>query len=75
MLCGLIITLKLTQTEAAQMLGIDQPKVSALLRGKLLGFSTERLFRFLNALGNDVEIRVTTKLRSDSPAQTIVVTV
>jgi hypothetical protein len=35
---------------------LDQPKVSALLRGKLDGFSTDRLFRFLNAPGRDVEI-------------------
>ena len=41
-----------------KVLGIDQPKVSALLRGKLTGFSTERLIRFLNALGRDVEIVV-----------------
>ena len=47
---------KLTQIRAAKLLGIDQPKVSALLRGKLDGFSTDRLFRFLNAFGRDVEI-------------------
>ncbi len=47
---------KLTQVRAAKLLGVDQPKVSALLRGKLDGFSTDRLFRFLNALGRDVEI-------------------
>ncbi len=47
---------QLTQAQAARLLGIDQPKVSALLRGKLDGFSTDRLFRFLNALGQDVEI-------------------
>jgi predicted XRE-type DNA-binding protein len=47
---------KLTQIRAVELLGIDQPKVSALLRGKLDGFSTDRLFRFLNALGRDVEI-------------------
>jgi predicted XRE-type DNA-binding protein len=47
---------KLTQVRAAKLLGIDQAKVSALLRGKLDGFSTDRLFRFLNALGRDVEI-------------------
>lgn len=46
----------LTQAAAANILGIDQPKVSALLRGKLSGFSTERLIKFLNALGQDVEI-------------------
>jgi predicted XRE-type DNA-binding protein len=47
---------KLTQTKAAAVLGVDQPKVSALLRGKLEGFSIDRLFRFLNALDRDVEI-------------------
>lgn len=43
----MIDTRKMTQTEASQMLEIAQPKVSVLLRGKLSGFSTERLFRFL----------------------------
>ena len=71
----LITIRKLLQSEAAELLGIDQPKVSALLRGKLSGFSTERLFRFLNALGSDVEIRVTTKPHPNSQAQTRVVTV
>jgi predicted XRE-type DNA-binding protein len=52
----LIAARKLTQKEAAAVLRIDQPKVSALLRGKLEGFSTGRLLRFLNALGQDVEI-------------------
>ena len=51
----------LTQIEAAELLGIDQPKVSALTRGRLSGFSTARLLRFLNALGNDVEIVVKPK--------------
>ena len=44
----IIETRNLTQMDAAEILGIDQPKVSALIRGKLAGFSTERLFRFLN---------------------------
>jgi predicted XRE-type DNA-binding protein len=48
----------LTETSAAKRLGVDQPKVSALLRGKLQDFSTERLMRFLNALGQDIEIVV-----------------
>lgn len=55
---------KLNQLQAAEVLGIDQPKVSALMRGKLTGFSTERLFRFLNALGCDVQIVVRPKLKS-----------
>ena len=48
----------LTQARAAAALGIDQPKVSALVRGRLEGFSTERLVRFLNVLGRDVDIVV-----------------
>jgi predicted XRE-type DNA-binding protein len=48
----------LTQAHAAKALGIDQPKVSALLHGHLRGFSAERLTRFLNALGQDVDIVV-----------------
>jgi predicted XRE-type DNA-binding protein len=71
----LITARSLTQTEAAELLGIDQPKVSALLRGKLSGFSTERLFRFLNALGSDVEIRVTVHSAAQSKAQTRVIAV
>ncbi|WP_414529852.1 helix-turn-helix domain-containing protein [Nodularia chucula] len=69
-----IITMQqMTQTEAAELLGIDQPKVSALINGKLSGFSTVRLFRFLNALGQDVEIVVTSKSQSHSQAITRVV--
>jgi predicted XRE-type DNA-binding protein len=49
----------LTQTQAAKVLGINQPKVSALMRGQLAGFSIERLIRFLAALGRDVQIVVT----------------
>ncbi len=48
----------LKQVEAAEIMGVDQPKVSQLMHGKLDGFSMERLYRFLNALGMDVEIVV-----------------
>jgi predicted XRE-type DNA-binding protein len=48
----------LTQQAAAAEMGIDQPKVSHLLAGRLDGFSTQRLMEFLNALGRDVEIVV-----------------
>ena len=54
----------LKQVEVAEILGVDQGKVSALVRGRLAGFSTERLFRFLNALGHDIKIVVTEKPRS-----------
>ena len=46
----------LTQAQAAALLGVDQPKISKLVRGQLREFSTDRLFRFLNALHQDVEI-------------------
>jgi predicted XRE-type DNA-binding protein len=49
---------KLTQTKAAKVLGLDQPKVSALVRGRVEGYSIDRLFRFLTALGQRVEITV-----------------
>jgi predicted XRE-type DNA-binding protein len=49
---------KLTQTKAAKLLGLDQPKVSALVRGRVEGYSIDRLFRFLTALGQRVEITV-----------------
>lgn len=68
---SIIAAQNLTQAEAATLLGIDQPKVSALVNGKLSGFSTTRLFRFLNALGRDVEIVV--KPKSCTQAQTRVV--
>lgn len=53
---------KLTQKQAAEILDIDQPKISALIRGRLRSFSLERLIKFLNELGQDVRILI-------SPAQ------
>jgi predicted XRE-type DNA-binding protein len=47
---------KLTQAQAATLLGVDPLQVSALKRGRLAGFSTGRLLRFLNVLGRDVDI-------------------
>lgn len=47
-----------TQAQAAAALGLDQPKVSALVRGQFRGFSTGRLLRLLNRLGQDVTITV-----------------
>jgi predicted XRE-type DNA-binding protein len=55
---------KITQAKAAKILKIDQPKVSLLLRGYLTNFSLERLFRFLNALGQDVYISISPSKRS-----------
>ena len=57
---------KITQAEAASKLGINQPKVSALLNYKLEGFSVERLMHFLVSLGQDVEIHIKPKPGSRS---------
>jgi predicted XRE-type DNA-binding protein len=54
----LIESLGLNQVQAAARLGIDQPKISNLLRGHLRGFSTDRLMAFLNALDCDVIITI-----------------
>jgi predicted XRE-type DNA-binding protein len=48
----------LTQTQAAELMGLDQPKVSAITRGRLSGFSVERLMQCLRALDQDVTISV-----------------
>src|SRR5712692_6350515 len=53
----------LTQAAAGEILSLDQPKVSALARGRLAGFSVERLLRCLTALERDVTIVVGPKKR------------
>ncbi|HJT34552.1 MAG TPA: helix-turn-helix transcriptional regulator, partial [Pirellulales bacterium] len=63
---------KLTQAATGKILGINQPKVSALLNGHLDGFSTDRLFRFLNALGCDVRITIS-RPHPRSPGQVQVI--
>ena len=60
---------RLTQNQAAAILGIDQPKVSALNQGKLSGFSIERLMRFLLLLGRDIEIVIKSRPRSRTAAR------
>lgn len=48
----------LTQAEAAERMGLTQPKVSSLLRGEFSNFSERKLMNCLNRLGYDIEIRV-----------------
>ena len=48
----------LTQAEASKLIGLAQPDVSKLLRGHFAGYSFERLFAFLNALGENVKIAI-----------------
>lgn len=52
---------RLTQVAAAKVMGVNQPKVSALLNGRLENFSSDRLMRFLTLLGQDVEIVIRSK--------------
>src|SRR5437773_2539278 len=55
-ICALIAAAGLSQRDAARRLGVDQPKISAILRGRLKDFSTGRLMRFLTLLNRDVVI-------------------
>lgn len=50
------------QKQAASILGIDQPKVSALKNGRLGGFSLERLLSFLRTLDQDIDIVIRPKI-------------
>ena len=54
----------LSQADAAKVLGVTQPKVSALRHYKLAGFSVERLMKLLTALDQDIEIVIRRKPRS-----------
>jgi predicted XRE-type DNA-binding protein len=54
----------LSQGKAAEQLGINQPKVSALSKYRLEGFSVERLMRFLTSLNQDIEIVIRNKPRT-----------
>lgn len=54
----------LTQTEAAEILGMSQPKVSGMLRGQFRGVSEAKMLECLNRLGRDVEIVVRKPSRS-----------
>ena len=64
---------RLTQAAAAEKLGVNQPKVSALANYKMGGFSVERLMTFLTALDQDVEIVIRKKPRSRAAAKISVV--
>jgi predicted XRE-type DNA-binding protein len=58
---GEIIKLrKMTQVEAAQVLGIPQPKLSNMLRGQFRGISEAKMLECLTRLGRDVQIVVKT---------------
>ncbi|MDQ2798507.1 MAG: helix-turn-helix domain-containing protein [Armatimonadota bacterium] len=52
---------RLTQKQAAKLMGLTLPDVSDLLRGRLDGFTLDHLFRCLDALGQEIEIIVRPK--------------
>jgi predicted XRE-type DNA-binding protein len=60
---------RLTQVQAAEILGVDQPKVSALLCGRLSRFSIEKLMQFLLLLGKDVSITIKPRQRNRSASR------
>lgn len=49
---------RLSQKAAAILMGVDQPKVSALVNGRCTNFSSGRLMRLLTRLGQDVEVTI-----------------
>jgi len=57
----------LTQKEAAQILALSQEQVSSLQNGRLRGFSMERLFSFLEALDQHIEITITDRSKVRTP--------
>ena len=61
-----------TQVRTAEVLGLDQPKVSKLLRGQLADFSVERLLILLNRLGHDVEVRILAEEHAPEDTQVLV---
>lgn len=63
---------KYTQIQVAKIIGVDQPRVSLLIRGRLDLFSVETLMNFLNSLGQDVQIVVKPKPRNRKKARTSV---
>lgn len=62
----------LTQARAAKLMGIKQPDVSNLIRGRFRGYSIERLLTLLRALDQDIEIVIRDKPKSKRPARLVV---
>ncbi len=60
-ICEIVNSRGLTQKEAAEVMGIDQPKVSKIMRGRLSDFSAEWLLARILRLGLDVQISIDTK--------------
>lgn len=65
---GIIKERRLTQAQAAKLMGLTQPNVSDLVRGRLDGFTLDRLFRCLEALDQEIEIIVRPKRPAEEAA-------
>ena len=65
-LAEVIRKMGLAQTKVATLLGVDQPTVSKLLRGRTEGFTSDRLMRLLNLLDQDVDISVRPKRTAEA---------
>ena len=65
-------TRKLTQTAASKLMGIKQPDVSNMLRGRFRGYSIERLLGFLQCLDQDIEIVIKPKSSKSKSGRIIV---
>lgn len=63
----------LTQVQAAEILGISQPKLSGMLRGQFRGISEAKMLECMNRLGRDVQIVVRKSSRSRTTGRTSVV--
>jgi len=68
---GVIREKKLSQTAVGELIGMDQPRVSALLNEKISKFSTERLLKALNDLGQDVELTIKPSLKPRGSIQVL----
>jgi predicted XRE-type DNA-binding protein len=64
---------KLTQAKAAEVLGVNQPKISALKHYKLEGFSVERLMHFATALEHDVVIEIRPRAKAAKKGRIVIV--
>ena len=53
-----------TQVQAARLLGVAQPRVSDLYRGKIDRFSVDTLIKWLGKAGADVRVTVRSKARA-----------
>src|SRR5258708_38845823 len=64
---------RLRQNQVADILGVDQSKVSKLVRGRISGFTSDRLLRYLNALGCDIRIEIRSTRRTGQRCGRVVV--